>query len=129
MSARTMVFSTKICLARPAAPEALHAKDTILSGPAGGLVGAARTAAAAGFQRIVGFDMGGTSTDVCYVEGAWPRHQQVELGGVPIQAPMLATSSHATTSSSLLIGQKARTGERSPSMLLAPQPTSPIQQI
>ncbi|MBW0174951.1 MAG: hydantoinase B/oxoprolinase family protein [Vulcanococcus sp.] len=72
------------------APEALHAKDTILSGPAGGLVGAARTAAAAGFQRIVGFDMGGTSTDVCYVEGAWPRQQQVELGGVPIQAPMLA---------------------------------------
>ena len=72
-----------------ASPEALHAKDTILSGPAGGLVGAARVAAAAGFERIVGFDMGGTSTDVCYVQGAWPRQQQVELGGVPIQAPML----------------------------------------
>ena len=72
-----------------AAPEVLHAKDTLLSGPAGGLVGAARTAAAAGFGRIVGFDMGGTSTDVCYVEGRWPRQPQVELGGVPIQAPML----------------------------------------
>ena len=72
-----------------AAPAVLHAKDTILSGPAGGLVGAARTAAAAGFGRIVGFDMGGTSTDVCYVEGSWPRQQHVELGGVPIQAPML----------------------------------------
>jgi 5-oxoprolinase (ATP-hydrolysing) len=72
-----------------AAPEALRAKDTILSGPAGGLVGAVRTAAAAGFSRIVGFDMGGTSTDVCYCEGEWPRREQVELGGVPIQAPML----------------------------------------
>jgi 5-oxoprolinase (ATP-hydrolysing) len=72
-----------------AAPEALRAKDTILSGPAGGLVGAVRTAAAAGFSRIVGFDMGGTSTDVCYCEGDWPRREQVELGGVPIQAPML----------------------------------------
>ncbi len=84
------------------APEALHAKDTILSGPAGGLVGAARTAAAAGFQRIVGFDMGGTSTDVCYVEGAWPRHQQVELGGVPIQAPMLAIHTVAAGGGSCL---------------------------
>ena len=72
-----------------AAPGALRAKDTILSGPAGGLVGAVRTAAAAGFGRIVGFDMGGTSTDVCYCEGDWPRREQVELGGVPIQAPML----------------------------------------
>ena len=72
-----------------ASPTALRAKDTILSGPAGGLVGAVRTAAAAGFERIVGFDMGGTSTDVCYCEGPWPRREQVELGGVPIQAPML----------------------------------------
>jgi|LauGreDrversion4_2_1035121.scaffolds.fasta_scaffold01979_8 5-oxoprolinase (ATP-hydrolysing) len=72
-----------------ASATALRAKDTILSGPAGGLVGAVRTAAAVGFERIVGFDMGGTSTDVCYCEGAWPRREQVELGGVPIQAPML----------------------------------------
>ena len=71
------------------APAQLRAKDTILSGPAGGLVGAVRTAAAAGFGRIVGFDMGGTSTDVCYCEGPWPRREQVELDGVPIQAPML----------------------------------------
>ena len=69
--------------------DALHAKDTILSGPAGGLVGAVRTAAAAGFERIVGFDMGGTSTDVCYCEGSWPRRDQMELDGLPIQAPML----------------------------------------
>ncbi len=84
------------------APETLHAKDTILSGPAGGLVGAARIAAAAGFRRIVGFDMGGTSTDVCYVEGTWPRHQQVELGGVPIQAPMLAIHTVAAGGGSCL---------------------------
>jgi len=73
-----------------AAPSALRAKDTILSGPAGGLVGAVRTAAQAGFGRIVGFDMGGTSTDVCYCDGPWPRLEQVELEGLPIQAPMLA---------------------------------------
>jgi len=85
-----------------AAPEALHAKDTLLSGPAGGLVGAARTAAAAGFTRIVGFDMGGTSTDVCYVEGTWPRQQQVELGGLPIQAPMLAIHTVAAGGGSCL---------------------------
>ena len=72
-----------------AEPGALHAKDTILSGPAGGLVGAVRTAAMAGFSRIVGFDMGGTSTDVCYCDGPWPRRDQVELAGLPIQAPML----------------------------------------
>lgn len=72
-----------------ASPTALRAKDTILSGPAGGLVGAVRTAAAAGFERIVGFDMGGTSTDVCYCAGSWPRREQMELCGVPIQAPML----------------------------------------
>ena len=48
-------------------------KDAILSGPAGGIVGAVRTAAAAGFERIIGFDMGGTSTDVAHYAGAFER--------------------------------------------------------
>ena len=77
------------------APEQLRAKDTILSGPAGGLVGASRIGAAAGFAALVGFDMGGTSTDVSWSEAgtdgapAWQRCEQSELGGLPLQAPML----------------------------------------
>ncbi len=76
------------------APDQLRAKDTILSGPAGGLVGAVRTAAAAGFSTVVGFDMGGTSTDVCYAEagdaaGGWERREQAQVAGLTLQAPML----------------------------------------
>jgi len=77
------------------APEQLRAKDTILSGPAGGLVGASRIGAAAGFAALVGFDMGGTSTDVSWSEvrsdgaPAWQRREQSDLGGLPVQAPML----------------------------------------
>jgi 5-oxoprolinase (ATP-hydrolysing) len=98
-----------------AAPGELRAKDTILSGPAGGLVGAVRTAAAAGFGRIVGFDMGGTSTDVCYCEGPWPRREQVELAGLPIQAPMLDIHTVAAGGGSRLQfdGQRLRVGPES----------------
>ncbi len=98
-----------------AAPAALRAKDTILSGPAGGLVGAVRTAAEAGFGRIVGFDMGGTSTDVCYCDGPWPRLEQVELEGLPIQAPMLAIHTVAAGGGSRLQfdGVRLRVGPES----------------
>ena len=98
-----------------AAPSQLRAKDTILSGPAGGLVGAVRTAAAAGFGSIVGFDMGGTSTDVCYCDGPWPRREQVELGGLPIQAPMLDIHTVAAGGGSQLQfdGQRLRVGPES----------------
>ncbi len=98
-----------------AAPSALRAKDTILSGPAGGLVGAVRTAAQAGFGRIVGFDMGGTSTDVCYCDGPWPRHEQVELEGLPIQSPMLAIHTVAAGGGSRLQfdGVRLRVGPES----------------
>ena len=98
-----------------AAPSALRAKDTILSGPAGGLVGAVRTAAQAGFGRIVGFDMGGTSTDVCYCDGPWPRLEQVELEGLPIQAPMLAIHTVAAGGGSRLQfdGVRLRVGPES----------------
>ena len=54
-------------------------KDAILSGPAGGIVGAARTAALAGFERIIGFDMGGTSTDVTHYAGAFERAFDTEV--------------------------------------------------
>ena len=61
-------------------------KDAILSGPAGGVVGAARTAAAAGFERIVGFDMGGTSTDVSWFDGTFERTFDNRVAGVRVGA-------------------------------------------
>jgi N-methylhydantoinase A/oxoprolinase/acetone carboxylase beta subunit len=66
-----------------------HAVRTVLSGPAGGLVGALETARASGFSRVLGFDMGGTSTDVSLVDGA-PRHTtEASVDGYPIRVPML----------------------------------------
>ncbi len=66
-----------------------HGKDSILSGPAGGLVGAARTAAQAGFDHLITFDMGGTSTDVAHYAGAYERAFDTQVAGVRLQAPML----------------------------------------
>ena len=77
-------------------------KDAILSGPAGGIVGAARTAAAAGFERIIGFDMGGTSTDVALYDGAFERAFETEVAGVRIRAPMMAINTVAAGGGSLL---------------------------
>ncbi len=74
----------------------------LLSGPAGGVVGAARVAAAAGFSRAVGLDMGGTSTDVSLIEGdVLPRSFETLLGGVRIKAPMLRVHSIAAGGGSL----------------------------
>ncbi|MGZ8283705.1 MAG: hydantoinase/oxoprolinase family protein, partial [Allosphingosinicella sp.] len=64
-------------------------KDAILSGPAGGIVGMARTAAQAGFDRIIGFDMGGTSTDVSHFAGVYERTSERAVAGVRVRAPML----------------------------------------
>ena len=64
-------------------------KDSILSGPAGGIVGAARTAEWAGFQRIITFDMGGTSTDVAHYAGAYERAFETLVAGVRMRSPML----------------------------------------
>jgi N-methylhydantoinase A len=62
---------------------------TVLSGPAGGVVGAAASARASGFERIIAFDMGGTSTDVSLVEGAITTASRAEVAGLPIGVPML----------------------------------------
>ncbi len=62
---------------------------TVLSGPAGGVVGAAASARASGFDRIIGFDMGGTSTDVSLVEGAIQTANDAHIAGLPINVPML----------------------------------------
>ena len=66
-----------------------HGKDAILSGPAGGIVGMVRTATEAGSQRIIGFDMGGTSTDVSHYDGELERTFETVVAGVRIRAPMM----------------------------------------
>jgi 5-oxoprolinase (ATP-hydrolysing) len=68
---------------------ALRGKDAILSGPAGGIVGMARTASAAGFNRVIGFDMGGTSTDVSHYAGDYERDTETVVAGARIRAPMM----------------------------------------
>jgi 5-oxoprolinase (ATP-hydrolysing) len=68
---------------------AFQGKDAILSGPAGGIVGMAKTAAEAGFERVIGFDMGGTSTDVSHFAGEYERTLERTVAGVRVRAPML----------------------------------------
>ena len=68
---------------------AFQGKDAILSGPAGGIVGMAKTAGEAGFERVIGFDMGGTSTDVSHYAGAYERTNETVVAGVRVRAPML----------------------------------------
>ena len=68
---------------------AFYGKDAILSGPAGGIVGMAQTSARAGFDRVIGFDMGGTSTDVSLFAGRYERDNETMVAGVRVRAPML----------------------------------------
>lgn len=64
-------------------------KDAILSGPAGGIVGMVKTGELAGFDRLIGFDMGGTSTDVSHYAGEYERSFETEVAGVRMRAPMM----------------------------------------
>ncbi|TMH67200.1 MAG: 5-oxoprolinase [Betaproteobacteria bacterium] len=77
-------------------------KDAILSGPAGGIVGAARTSEMAGFERIIGFDMGGTSTDVSHYAGAFEREFETRVAGVRMRAPMMSIHTVAAGGGSIL---------------------------
>ena len=77
-------------------------KDAILSGPAGGVVGMVRTAGAAGYQYLIGFDMGGTSTDVCHFAGQYERSFETEVAGVRMRAPMMAIHTVAAGGGSVL---------------------------
>ncbi len=102
-------------------------KDAILSGPAGGIVGAARTAAAAGFDRVIGFDMGGTSTDVALYAGRFERATETEIAGVRLRVPMMAIHTVAAGGGSVLgfdgarLTRRARLGRgASGSALLSP---------
>ena len=72
-----------------AGPSAFHGKDAVLSGPAGGIVAVAETAREAGFAEVIGFDMGGTSTDVCHYAGSYERDSETQVSGVRLRVPML----------------------------------------
>ncbi|MCP5244730.1 MAG: hydantoinase B/oxoprolinase family protein [Burkholderiales bacterium] len=77
-------------------------KDSMLSGPAGGVVGMARTAVQAGFDKVIGFDMGGTSTDVSHYDGDFERIYDGHVAGVRIRAPMMAIHTVAAGGGSIL---------------------------
>lgn len=81
---------------------AFQAKDSVLSGPAAGLVGAAALAKAAGYERIITFDMGGTSTDVAVFDGAFSRALESTLGGARVSIPMLQIHTIAAGGGSVL---------------------------
>jgi 5-oxoprolinase (ATP-hydrolysing) len=83
-------------------------KDSILSGPAGGIVGAVRTSLAAGFDRIIGFDMGGTSTDVSHYAGEFERAFDTLVAGVRMRAPMMSIHTVAAGGGSILHFDGAR---------------------
>jgi len=83
-------------------------KDAILSGPAGGVVAMARTAASAGFSRVIGFDMGGTSTDVAHFDGTFERAFETEVAGVRMRAPMMKIHTVAAGGGSILHFDGAR---------------------
>jgi 5-oxoprolinase (ATP-hydrolysing) len=83
-------------------------KDAILSGPAGGVVGAVETARAAGFTKIIGFDMGGTSTDVCHFDGTFERTFESRVAGVRVRAPMMLIHTVAAGGGSILHYDEAR---------------------
>jgi 5-oxoprolinase (ATP-hydrolysing) len=83
-------------------------KDSILSGPAGGVVGMARTGMRAGFERVIGFDMGGTSTDVSHFDGGFEHSFEASVAGVRLQAPMLHIHTVAAGGGSILHFDGAR---------------------
>jgi 5-oxoprolinase (ATP-hydrolysing) len=90
------------------AAELFQGKDAILSGPAGGVVGMAETGRQAGFDRLIGFDMGGTSTDVSHFDGEYERAFETEVAGVRMRAPMMLIHTVAAGGGSILHFDGAR---------------------
>jgi 5-oxoprolinase (ATP-hydrolysing) len=99
-------------------------KDALLSGPAGGMIAAVATAQAEGFARVIGFDMGGTSTDVCHYAGDFDRRQHTEISGVVLHVPMLDVHTIAAGGGSIVAfdGLRLRVGPQSAGS--APGPAS-----
>ncbi|MBW3567507.1 MAG: 5-oxoprolinase, partial [Proteobacteria bacterium] len=83
-------------------------KDAILSGPAGGVVGMVRTAKTAGYGKVIGFDMGGTSTDVSHYDGEFERSMETNVAGVRLRAPMMLIHTVAAGGGSILHFDGAR---------------------
>ncbi|VCU71885.1 Acetophenone carboxylase gamma subunit [Pigmentiphaga humi] len=94
---------------------AFQGKDAVLSGPAGGIVGMAGVAAQAGFEHVIGFDMGGTSTDVSHYAGQYERSFDTQVAGVRIRAPMMSIHTVAAGGGSVLRfdGARLRVGPES----------------
>src|SRR5215813_5739316 len=90
------------------AADLFQGKDAILSGPAGGVVGMAETGRAAGFEQLIGFDMGGTSTDVSHFDGTYERAFETEVAGVRMRAPMMLIHTVAAGGGSILHFDGAR---------------------
>ncbi|MEJ6022597.1 hydantoinase B/oxoprolinase family protein [Ramlibacter sp. PS4R-6] len=90
-------------------------KDAILSGPAGGIVGMARTAQLGGHHKVIGFDMGGTSTDVSHFAGEFEREFETQVAGVRMRAPMMSIHTVAAGGGSILEfdGSRFRVGPQS----------------
>ena len=90
-------------------------KDSILSGPAGGIVGAVQTSLMAGFNKIITFDMGGTSTDVAHYNGEYERTFETEVAGVRLRTPMMAIHTVAAGGGSIVQfdGARYRVGPQS----------------
>ncbi|WP_300575325.1 hydantoinase B/oxoprolinase family protein [Phenylobacterium sp.] len=94
---------------------AFRGRDAVTSGPAGGVVAVAATAEAAGAQAVLGFDMGGTSTDVCRYAGRLERRDKAQVAGVRLRSPMLDVETVAAGGGSILTfdGLRARVGPHS----------------
>ena len=88
--------------------EHFRGRDAVLSGPAGGIVGAVKVAQAAGFDKVIGFDMGGTSTDVSHYAGHYERVVETEIAGHSVQVPMLAIHTVAAGGGSIVQFEQGR---------------------
>jgi len=90
------------------AAQTFRGKDSILSGPAAGMVGMAKASELAGFKRVIGFDMGGTSTDVSHYAGEFERAFETQVAGVRLRAPMMSIHTVAAGGGSILHFDGAR---------------------
>jgi 5-oxoprolinase (ATP-hydrolysing) len=102
---------------------AFRGTNGVLSGPAGGLVGMVRTGTQAGFPRLIGFDMGGTSTDVSLYDGEYPRRHELRVAGIRLAVPSLDVHTVAAGGGSVLRYRDGRFAVGPDSAGAAPGPT------
>ncbi|HYM17049.1 MAG TPA: hydantoinase/oxoprolinase family protein, partial [Micropepsaceae bacterium] len=102
--------------------DSFRGRDAVLSGPAAGVIGMAKTAAQAGFDQVIGFDMGGTSTDVSHYAGRFERAGETTIAGVRLKTPMLAVHTVAAGGGSIcrFDGMRLRVGPESAGAIPGP---------